>query len=113
MSDKKFIDGLLVKAPRGNAPDYVVGHLSLKREELIAWLQQQDGEWVNVDLKIANSGKWYAQVDDWKPNQQRSGQQQRGKRQSPEQQYDQVREQRLRDHQRKTPVDDFGDDLPF
>lgn len=119
MSDKKFIDGLLVKAPRGNAPEYVVGHLSLKREELITWLQQQNGEWVNVDLKIANSGKWYAQVDDWKPDRQRGsgsgsgGRQQAQRPQSPEQQYDQVREQRLRDHQRNTPVDDFGDDIPF
>ncbi len=105
MSDKKFIDGLLVKAPRGNAPEYVVGHLSLKREELIAWLQQQNGEWINVDLKIANSGKWYAQVDDWKPDRQRgsggSGRQQQAPRQQ---------SQRPQQPQQQAPVDDFADD---
>ncbi len=108
MSDKKFIDGLLVKAPRGNAPDYVVGHLSLKREELIAWLQQQDGEWINVDLKIANSGKWYAQVDDWKPDRQRGGGGGR-QQQAPRQQ-----SQRPQQPQQQAPVDDFADDdIPF
>lgn len=113
MSDKKFINGLIVKAPNDNAPDYLICKLSIKREELIQWLQQQTGEWINADIKESQGGKWYAAVDDWRPNQQRGGQQQRGQRQSPEQKYDQVREQRLRDHQRNTPVDDFGDDLPF
>lgn len=107
MSDKKFIDGLLVKAPRGNAPEYVVGHLSLKREELIAWLQQQNGEWINADLKIANSGKWYAQVDDWKPDRQRGGS--GGRQQAPRQQ-----SQRPQQPQQQAPVDDFADDdIPF
>lgn len=76
MSDKKFIDGLLVKAPREGAPSYVIGKLSMKREELIAWLQQQDGEWINADIKVSQNGNWYAQVDDWKPNGQRGGGQQ-------------------------------------
>lgn len=111
MSEKKFIDGLIVKPPRDGAPEYLVGKLSMKRQELIAWLQQQDGEWVNADIKIAQSGKWYAQVDDWKPAGQRGGQQQR--QQTRTEQYDNVRDQRLRDHQRNTPVDDFADDIPF
>lgn len=114
MSDKKFIDGLLVKAPRDGAPDYVVGKLSMKREALIGWLQQQDGEWINADINVAQNGNWYAQVDDWKPDRQRGGAGPQQRPQSPAQQYDQVRDQRLRDHQRNTPADDFADDdLPF
>lgn len=113
MSDKKFIDGLIVKAPRDGAPDYIVGKLSMKREQLIAWLQQQSGEWVNADIKIAQSGNWYAQVDDWKSNRQGGGNAPQ-RPQSPAQQYDQARDQRLRDHQRNTPADDFADDdIPF
>jgi hypothetical protein len=68
MSDTKFIDGLIVKAPHENAPDYVIAKLSIKREELITWLQTQQGEWINADVKVSSGGKWYAAVDDWKPN---------------------------------------------
>ena len=71
MSDKKFIGGLLVKAPSEKAPEYVKARLSIKREELIAWLQTEQGEWINADIKESQGGKWYAQVDDWKSNQQR------------------------------------------
>lgn len=77
MSDIKFIDGLIVKAPNDRAPDYVKAKLSIKREELIGWLQQQPGEWVNADIKVSQGGKWYAAVDDWKPNGQRSERPQR------------------------------------
>lgn len=65
----EFVGGLIVKAPNDGAPDYVKGKLSFKREELITWLQSRDGEWVNADIKVAKSGKWYAAVDNWKPNQ--------------------------------------------
>lgn len=68
-TDPKFIDGLIVKAPHERAPEYVKAKLSIKREELIAWLQQQDGEWINADIKVSQNGKWYVAVDDWKPNQ--------------------------------------------
>lgn len=79
MSDIQFIDGLIVKAPNERAPDYVKAKLSIKRQELIGWLQQQSGDWVNADIKVSQSGKWYAAVDDWKPNGQQS------QRQAPQQ----------------------------
>jgi hypothetical protein len=66
MSEKQFVNGMLVK--RGdNAPDFVLANLSINREELIAWLEAQEGKWVNVVLKRAKSGKCYAEVDTWKP----------------------------------------------
>lgn len=115
MSEKKFIDGLIVKAPRDGAPEYLICKLSIKREELIAWLQQQNGDWINADVKVSQGGKFYAQVDDWKPDNQRGGghggrrggQEQRRPRQ---QTYEEVRDQRLGDLQRSTPMDDFADD---
>lgn len=67
-NETKFIDGLIVKAPNENAPEYVKAKLSIKREELIAWLQRQSGEWINADIKVSQGGKYYAAVDDWKPN---------------------------------------------
>lgn len=50
-----------------NAPEYVLANLSIKRGELIDFLNQQSGEWLNVALKRAKSGKCYAELDTWKP----------------------------------------------
>ena len=72
-TDTKFINGLIVKAPNERAPDYVKGRISIKREELIAWLQSEQGEWINADIKVSHGGKWYAAVDTWKPDSQRGG----------------------------------------
>lgn len=72
-NDTKFINGLIVKTPNENAPEYVKAKLSIKREELIAWLQSESGEWINADIKVSQAGKWYAAVDDWKPNQGNGG----------------------------------------
>ena len=85
-------------------PEYVKAKLSLKRAELIAWLQQQDGEWINADVKVSQSGKWYAAVDDWKPQQQTgNGTARRTAPTAPSRKPD-VHQQ---------PADDFNDDIPF
>lgn len=73
MSDNKFIPGLIVKAPHERAPEYVKAKISIKRAELLAWLEQQDGEWVNADVKVSQGGKWYAAIDDWKPEHRDGG----------------------------------------
>ena len=70
-NDTQFINGLIVKAPNDNAPEYVKAKLSIKREELIGWLQSERGEWINADIKVSQGGKWYAAVDTWKPNAQK------------------------------------------
>lgn len=69
MNDKEFPEGLIFKLPRENAPDYVIGSISIKRAELIAWLEGRDGDWVNLNLKRSQGGKGYAEVDTWKPQQ--------------------------------------------
>lgn len=68
-NDNKFIDGLMFKAPHERAPEYVKAKGSIQREKLIAWLQQQRGDWINFDVKESQQGKYYAAIDDWKPNQ--------------------------------------------
>jgi len=91
-NETQFIDGLIVKAPNQGAPDYVKAKLSIKREELIAWLQSQSGDWINVEVKESKGGKWYAAVDTWKPD---GG--------------DRPRQERA-----AKPADDFADDdIPF
>ena len=75
MSDRpeiQFIDGLIVKPPvkkdGSPLPDFIKMKGSIKRMELMAWLAQQEGEWVNFDVKTSKStGKWYCSVDNWEP----------------------------------------------
>ena len=62
-----FVDGMIAKAPNAGAPDYVKARLSIRREELIEWLQGQKADWINVEVKESKGGKWYAAVDPWKP----------------------------------------------
>lgn len=66
MTDAKFIDGLTAKQPHENAPDFVKASLSLNIPKLIAWLQAQESEWVNADLKESREGKLYVQVNTYK-----------------------------------------------
>ena len=65
--DIEFPKGLIIKAPRDGAPDFVKASISIKREELIEWLSSKDGDWINLDVKEAKSGKWYCAVNTYKP----------------------------------------------
>lgn len=63
-----FVDGLRAKKPNEKAPDFVKCNLSIKREELLAWLSSRNDEWINVQVKESGkTGKWYAEVDTWEP----------------------------------------------
>ena len=66
----EFVDGLIVKAPHENAPSFVKASISIKVEDLGNWLREKykaKEEWVNIDVKEAKSGKWYAAVSTFKP----------------------------------------------
>ena len=68
-NDIQFVDGLIVKAPHPKAPDYVKAQISIKVEDLGKWLREKykaGEEWVNIDVKEAKSGKWYAAVSTYK-----------------------------------------------
>lgn len=69
--DTQFVDGLIVKAPHPNAPDFVKAQISIKVEDLGKWLREQykagNKEWINVDVKESKGGKWYAAVSTFKP----------------------------------------------
>ena len=71
MNEKVFTEGIIFKLPRENAPDFVKGSLSFKVDEAIAWLQRNSNNgWCNVDLKVGQSGKAYAELNTWKPKDQ-------------------------------------------
>ena len=90
--DIQFVDGLIVKAPRPGAPDFVKASISIRVEDLGKWLREQykagNKEWINVDVKESKGGKWYAAVNTFKPE----------KKAAPEQ---------------KRPMEDMADDIPF
>lgn len=67
----EFVDGLIIKAPHEKAPDYVKASISIKVVDLGRWLRAKykagNTEWINIDVKEAKSGKWYAAVSTFKP----------------------------------------------
>lgn len=98
-NDTEFVNGLIVKPPRDGAPEYVKAKISIKREELIGWLNTKRDEWINVDVKVSQGGKWYAAVDNWKP--QSATQRQDNRADSSQ-------------YQQPAPNDNFNDDdIPF
>jgi len=76
MADKEFPVGMNVKR-RNNAPEFVICNLGFKQEEFAEYLRQkQKNGWVNIDIKRSKSGKLYADLDTWEPNQQNQQNQQ-------------------------------------
>jgi hypothetical protein len=68
MSEKKRVEGLIVKR-RDNAPDFVVVSLSFKKDDFAKTLQEEgDNGWLNLQVKKSKDGKLYADFDNWKPN---------------------------------------------
>lgn len=65
--EKIFADGFSFKRNE-NAPDFVVGKLTMKAEEAIAFLKkhQQNG-WVNIEIKYGRSGNAYCELNTFQP----------------------------------------------
>jgi len=66
--EKIFADGFLFKRNE-KAPDFVVGRISIKVEEAIAFMKQHEkGGWVNLGVKTARSGNYYIDLDTFQAN---------------------------------------------
>tara|TARA_R100001224_G_C3955297_1_gene127222 strand:- start:118 stop:396 length:279 start_codon:yes stop_codon:yes gene_type:complete len=65
--EKVFADGFSFKRQE-NAPDFVVGRLSVKCDEAVAFMKShQKNGWLNLNIKYAQSGKPYVELDTWQP----------------------------------------------
>lgn len=65
--EKIFADGFSFKRNE-NAPDFVVGRLSMKVDEAIAFLKKHEkGGWTNLNVKQARSGNYYLELDTYEP----------------------------------------------
>ena len=71
MSEKKervFADGFSFKRNE-TAPDYVVGRMSIKSEDAIAFINKHTNAngWVNLSILYGRSGNPYVELDTYEP----------------------------------------------
>jgi LEA14-like dessication related protein len=66
--EEKFAKGLFAKESN---VDFVKFKISIKKDEFTQWykeqLQNKDEDWINIDVKVGKEGKWYTEVNTWKP----------------------------------------------
>jgi hypothetical protein len=68
--EKVFANGFSFKR-RENAPEFVVGRLSLKVDDAMAFVKEHmsDG-WINLNINQARSGNYYVELDTYKPKEE-------------------------------------------
>jgi hypothetical protein len=65
--EKIFADGFSFKRNE-KAPDFVVGRLSLKSDDAVAFIREHEKNgWVNLNIKTARSGNHYIELDTYEP----------------------------------------------
>ena len=61
--ERTFADGFIFKR-RDTAPEWVIGNLSVKVDEAITFLKNNDKKgWVNLSIKKGRSGNPYIELD--------------------------------------------------
>lgn len=61
--EKIFANGFSFKRSE-KAPDFVVGRLSMKADEAVAFIREHEKSgWVNVNIKKARTGNYYVELD--------------------------------------------------
>jgi len=89
--EKIFAEGFVFKR-KETAPDFVIGSLSLKLDEAVAFMRKHEKNgWVNLQVKQARTGNYYVELDTFEPKEKSSGKQ----------------------GQASQPSADTDDDLPF
>ena len=72
MSEKRervFAEGFSFRKPTGDAPEYVVGRLSLKVDDAINFINANKNAngWINLSIMIGRSGNPYVELDTYEP----------------------------------------------
>ena len=80
--EKIFADGFVFKRQEQNtaliplAPTepnrFVLGRLSVKTEDAVAWLKEHSNTegWVSINIKQSKGGNFYCDLDTWEPKKQ-------------------------------------------
>lgn len=70
-AEKVFAQGFYFKKSE-NAPDFVVGNISVKVEEAIEFLKENDKKgWINMSVKQSKKGSYYMELDTFEPKPQK------------------------------------------
>ena len=72
MADMNFAKGLYFNEPHQNAPDFVLGSMSIKPKEFIDWMRENhqavdENGYLRLAVKRSKGGKAYVALDTWKP----------------------------------------------
>jgi len=65
---KRFPTGMYFNPPREGAPEFVRGSISIKKAEVLEWLNQEqsnDKGYVNLDVLKSREGKLYLAINDY------------------------------------------------
>ena len=63
--------GIFAKKPPEGCPSFVIAKVNIKVDDAIAWLQEQSGEWANLEIKSGEGkeGEYYRMVvNDFDPS---------------------------------------------
>ena len=67
MEEKLFADGFSFKRNE-NAPEFVVGRLSVKLDDAVRFMKQHEKNgWINLNVKKARTGNFYLELDTYTP----------------------------------------------
>lgn len=68
-SEKNYANGFILTR-RPQAPEFIVGNVSINVAQFTEWLNQHKNErgWINIDLKQSQNGKYYAEQNTWQPS---------------------------------------------
>lgn len=72
MAEEKIMaDGMFFKDKHQNAPEWVIGKISIKIDEFSKFVKEHKGtnEYMNFDILRSKGGKAYVTLDTWKPEQ--------------------------------------------
>jgi len=64
--DKVFANGMYFNRPLPQAPDFVIGNVSINKKQFIEWLNKQsvnDGGYLSIDIKESKKGKPYCELN--------------------------------------------------
>jgi hypothetical protein len=67
MSDKKFATGFWASPPHERAPEFVKARISIKVQDAIAFLQENEKQsgYVDLDVKESRERKWYVELNEY------------------------------------------------
>ena len=69
--DRDFVNGMIIKKPNDNAPEWVkakmLSNLMTSRAGSVALSLPTLMTRINIDIKESQKGTWYAERDTWKP----------------------------------------------